>query len=572
MNRSTGRFGRQFGIAFVAATSIIAPLVLASCVGGTAPTNWSDQKADDHALSSIEAHPYQALCGEVRAGGMRCHAHMRTDIQNNASPQGFGPPDLQSAYKIPAGGGSGKIVAIVDAQDDPNAESDLAVYRSQYGLPPCTTANGCFTKLNQNGAASNYPSPDTGWAGEISLDLDMVSAACPDCKILLVEANSATTGDLGAAVNTAAAKGAAAISNSYGGPEDSTVVSASSSYYNHPGILVTASTGDNGYGTSFPASSQYVLAVGGTSLTASGSSRGWAEGAWSSGGSGCSAYIAKPSWQKDTGCSMRMVGDVSAVADPNTGVAVYVTYGASGWNVYGGTSASSPLVAAIFVATGKAGAGPSFPYSNTSDFYDVTSGSNGSCGGTYECTAGPGYDGPTGIGTPNSTAIASGGGGNDAGPVDSGAPDSGGGSLDAGPVDSGGGSLDAGPPNDAGGGGGGTCSHPICASGSSLTPGCDTCAGQVCSQDPYCCNTLWDNVCVSEVGSVCGQTCGGGGGDAGGGGSTCSHPICSAGGKLKSSCDTCANDVCSQDPYCCNTLWDNVCVSEVGSICGQTCP
>jgi len=164
---------------------------------------------------------------------------------------------LQSAYEIPAGGTG--TVAIVDAQDDPNAESDLAVYRAKFGLPACTTANGCFKKVNQNGAASPLPTGDTGWGGEISLDLDMVSAACPSCKIILVEASSASNDDLGTAVNTAAAMGASAISNSYGGGEFSGETSYDGEYYNHPGILITASSGDGSYGVEYPAAGEYVL-------------------------------------------------------------------------------------------------------------------------------------------------------------------------------------------------------------------------------------------------------------------------------------------------------------------------
>jgi subtilase family serine protease len=471
------------------------------------------------AFNAIQDHPTVALCAPVRAGGMRCHATMRTDVKNNASPQGFTPSQLVEAYNLPSSGGAGTTVAIVDANDDPNAESDLAVYRAQFGLPPCTTANGCFKKVNQNGVQGSYPTADAGWAGEISLDLDMVSAACPSCKILLVEASSANTDDLGTAVNTAASLGASAISNSYGGPEDSTVVAASSQYYNHPGILVTASSGDSGYGANFPATSQYVLGVGGTSLVqTSSNARGWAETAWNSGSSGCSAFIPKPSWQTDKGCTMRTVADVAAVADPNTGVAVYDTYGGQGgWNVYGGTSVASPLVAAIFAVTGQTGAPNSFPYSHQSDFNDVTSGSDGSCGGTYLCTAGPGYDGPTGWGTPNGALIAAGGGGpvDSGAPLDSGAPadsgtaDTGSGAVDSGPADSG--APDSGEPDTGSGepdaGEPSTCSHPICTKGNKLVASCDPCATEVCAADSYCCSTLWDRVCVREVTTICGETC-----------------------------------------------------------------
>jgi subtilase family serine protease len=268
--------------------------------------------------------------------------------------------------------------------------------------------------VNQGGSATGpYPSGDTGWAEEISLDLDMVSAICPNCRIALVEANSNSLTDLGTAVNTAASlRGVSAVSNSYGANEFFGETSYQS-YYNHPGVAITVSAGDNGYGVEFPAASQYVTAVGGTSLTRASNARGWSETAWSGTGSGCSAYIAKPSWQTDRGCSRRTVADVAAVADPATGVAVYDSYGQSGWLVFGGTSVASPIVASVYALAGneKAITYGSYPYSHTSSLYDVTSGSNGSCGGhgrrstgsSYLCTAGPGYDGPTGNGTPNGT-------------------------------------------------------------------------------------------------------------------------------------------------------------------------
>jgi hypothetical protein len=553
-------------------TAVIAlavPVALASCSASDGERT-SDSQADQAALNAVPQHPHKEMCGAVRQGGMRCHAKVRIHpdgtVQQSATPSGWGPSDLRSAYKLPTSGGNGRIIAIVDAYDDPTAEADLAVYRTQYGLPPCTTSNGCFKKVNQNGVQGSYPQADSGWSGEIALDLDMASAACPDCKIILVEASSATDQDLGISVNTAVSLGAAVVSNSYGGPEDSSVTTSSSQYFNHPGVAIMASSGDGAYGVEFPAASQYVIAVGGTKLAKSTSTRGWAESAWTSAGSGCSKYIPKPSWQTDTGCSKRTVADVSAVADPNTGVAVY--QGGS-WQVYGGTSVSSPLVAGIYALLGLNGTNnASYAYSHTADFYDVTSGSNGSCGGSYLCTAMAGYDGPTGLGTPNGSLLSGGGGGT---------PDSGGGTPDSGgPVDSGSPDTGGGTPDS---GGGSTCAHPICTSGTKLTSTCDPCATKICAQDSYCCSNQWDSVCVGEVASICGETCGGGGGgdagtgDAGGGGGgTCSHPICSTGAKLTASCSTCATKVCAQDSYCCNTLWDNICVGEVGSICGQTCP
>lgn len=361
------------------------------------------------ASSTQSSHSFNHVCPAASVGFARCHAILVTRVRpNGSSPAGYNPADLQSAYNLPSStAGSGQTVAIVDAYDDPNAESDLGVYRSQFGLPACTTANGCFKKVNQSGG-TKYPRANGGWAQEISLDLDMVSAICPNCHILLVEASTNSLTNLGTAVNEAAKLGANAISNSYGGGESSNDTSYDSTYYNHPGIVVTASSGDSGYGVQYPAASQYVTAVGGTSLTRASNSRGWSETAWSGAGSGCSAYDPKPSWQTDSGCSRRTVADVSAVADPNTGVSVYDSFsyqGQSGWLVFGGTSVASPIIASVSALAGNESSVTygSYPYSHTSSLNDVTSGSNGSCGGSYLCTAGPGYDGPTGLGTPNGT-------------------------------------------------------------------------------------------------------------------------------------------------------------------------
>ena len=344
-----------------------------------------------------------------------CDSEIVTDagghpLASTTYTSGYAPADLVSAYKLPTGG-AGRVVAIVDAYDNPNAEADLAAYRSRFGLPACTTANGCFRKVDQRGGTA-YPAGDTGWGQEIALDLDMVSATCPGCGILLVEADSSSFSNLAAAVDRAALMGASAISNSYGGSEFSGETSWES-HWNHPGIAVTVSSGDNGYGVEFPAASRYVTAVGGTSLNRAGTTaRGWTETAWNGAGSGCSAYVAKPSWQTDTGCSMRTVADVSAVADPNTGVAVYDSYGSSGganWLVFGGTSVASPIIGAVYALAGNTASisNGSYPYSHLTSLFDVTSGSNGRCttqrttSRAYLCTARTGYDGPTGNGTPN---------------------------------------------------------------------------------------------------------------------------------------------------------------------------
>jgi subtilase family serine protease len=354
------------------------------------------------------------VCGTVTGRVAACSAEVLSaakggsPLATSTYQSGYAPNDLRSAYNVAGPAmtqGGTQTIAIVDAYDAPNAETDLGVYRAQFGLPACTTGNGCFRKVNQDGGTAP-PAVDAGWAQEVSLDLDMVSAVCPSCRILLVEANSASYADLGAAVDRAAAMGATQISNSYGGSEQ--FGSSYDSHYDHPGIDITASSGDSGYGVSFPASSPHVTAVGGTHLVKDGSARGWTETVWSGAGSGCSSVFPKPSYQQDPGCAKRSVADVSAVADPATGVAVYDSYpyqGASGWFVFGGTSVAAPVIAAVNALAGGRSPGTmygGFAYANPSLFFDVVSGSNGSCGSLL-CTARAGWDGPTGLGTPNGT-------------------------------------------------------------------------------------------------------------------------------------------------------------------------
>ncbi|MDX6354690.1 MAG: hypothetical protein QOF98_1593, partial [Streptomyces sp.] len=436
---SPGRFRRavrRAAVAVVATGALVtgglvavaAPSVAAAPAAGSASSASSSTGTSTGTSSGAST---ERLCAApATAGQMSCLALTRTDVVHhlgitpNATPSGYGPTDLQSAYALPSTAGSGQTVAIVDAYDDPNAEADLGTYRTQYGLPACTTANGCFKKVDQNGGSS-YPTADSGWAGEISLDLDMVSAVCPQCHILLVEATSSSMANLGLSVNRAVTLGAKYVSNSYGGSESSSDTSYDSSYFNHPGVAITVSSGDEGYGAEYPAASQYVTAVGGTSLSRSTStSRGWTESVWGTsaggegGGSGCSAYDAKPTWQTDASCTKRTIADVSAVADPATGLAVYDSYQTTGWQVYGGTSASSPIIASVYALAGTPATGTtpaSYPYSHASSLNDVTSGANGSCSSSYLCTAKAGYDGPTGLGTPNGTAAftsGSTGGGN----------------------------------------------------------------------------------------------------------------------------------------------------------------
>ncbi len=355
---------------------------------------------------------YRAVCPAALLGSARCHAQVVTDARANPhstiSPTGYGPGQFQTAYSLPSAiAGAGQTIAVVDAYDDPNAESDLALYSSTYGLPACTTANGCFSKVNQTGG-TRYPRVDQGWALEISLDVQIAHASCPNCKILLVEAKTNSFSNLLAAEDYATAH-ASVVSDSWGGSEFSTETSSSfDGHFNRPGIPITVSSGDSGYGVEYPAASQYVTAVGGTTLNLNPDSTRVSETAWSGAGSGCSAYEPKPSWQTDAGCAKRAVSDVSADADPNTGASVYDSYGyqgQKGWFQVGGTSLAAPLVASVYALAGNGSSTTygSYPYAQSSSLYDVTSGSNGSCGRGYLCTAGPGYDGPTGLGTPNGT-------------------------------------------------------------------------------------------------------------------------------------------------------------------------
>ncbi len=397
--------------------SITALAALAACTPDSSMTPTSITGPSASVATGFSARfEHARVCPTSVAGEARCHSWVRVDASGNplavGAPSGYGPADLISAYNLPATATgtwswNGQTIAIVDAYNDGNAESDLAVYRAQFGLGACTTANGCFRKVDQNGGTA-YPRGDMGWAEEISLDLDMASAICPNCKILLVEAKSNSFANLAAAEDRAALMGANVISNSYGGGEFSSETSSSyDGHFNHPGVAITVSSGDNGYGVEYPAASQYVTAVGGTHLVRDGSARGWGETVWSGAGSGCSAYEPKPTWQLDSGCSRRTVADVSAVADPNTGVAVYDTYRLhpGGWLVFGGTSVSAPVIGGVYALAGNASVltYASLSYINTVSLFDVTSGSNGSCGGSYLCTAKPGYDGPTGNGTPNGT-------------------------------------------------------------------------------------------------------------------------------------------------------------------------
>ncbi|GCF10800.1 S53 family peptidase [Dictyobacter arantiisoli] len=264
----------------------------------------------------------------------------------------YQPADILRAYNLPSLAPSGQRIAIVTAYDDPHAESDMATYRSTFGLPACSSLTGCFLKTNQTGNPGAYPPANTFWAQETSLDMDMVSAVCRNCQMLLVEANSASMHDLGTGVNTAASLGAKAISNSYGSNSEYSGESTTcNTYFNHNNIAVVASSGDANGIVQVPAVCPNVIGVGGTNLQTNGT-----ETTWASAGGGCSTHISQPIYQSftSTGCSMRAVPDVSAVADPHTGVYVYDTYNANGWYQMGGTSASTPILAAIYGLAGNA--------------------------------------------------------------------------------------------------------------------------------------------------------------------------------------------------------------------------
>jgi subtilase family serine protease len=392
----------------IAAAVIVSALALTAVASSGAATQGKRYTTIRPSCAHVE-RANRAHCN------MKLIANLKRVPRAAAAPtSGYGPADLRSAYALPSSGGSGQTVAIVDAYGDTTAEADLNTYRSNYGLPACTTANGCFKKVNQNGVQGSYPANNQGWALETQLDLQMVSAVCPSCKILLVEATNNQSNNLYAAEDTAARLGATEISNSWGGGEASSETSQDV-HFNHPGAAITVSSGDSGFGPEYPAASRLVTAVGGTTLNRASNARGWTETAWSGSGSGCSAYEPKPAWQTDSGCSRRTIADVSAVADPNTGVAVYDSncnligqltgQCFKGWGVVGGTSASAPIIAGVYALAGNGQSVnySSFPYSHTSSLFDVTSGSNGSCSPAYLCTSGAGYDGPTGLGTPNGT-------------------------------------------------------------------------------------------------------------------------------------------------------------------------
>jgi subtilase family serine protease len=394
--------------------AVIAVFALPACSSGglsnllpsTSP-GAADTSSAQRTVQSARAFAADCASSAVADGTANC-----TNIEFAATSYGpttpaqqvpgLHPADLQAAYNLPAGkAGKGQTIGIVVADDNPNLESDLAVYRSTFGLSACSSKSGCLTIIS----AKNNPKSDVNWAHEVSIDVDMASAACPKCNLLVSEAKSTKGGDLAAAVSAAVAAGATVVSNSYAIPETK---SESAALWAHPGVPIVAAAGDQGFQTvNWPAASPNVIAVGATTLTAAASTaRGWTETAWSGTGSGCSKFAAKPSWQSDTGCAMRTVADVAAVGDPSTPVAVYDTYADSGWIEMGGTSVSAPIVAGVYAlaANGATLTGASSLYANPAALYAITSGTNGTCAPAYFCTAGGGYNGPAGLGSPNGIA------------------------------------------------------------------------------------------------------------------------------------------------------------------------
>jgi subtilase family serine protease len=366
----------------------------------------------------------RAACPAVPSGQMRCFVLYRPQYAVNraiaeghkTSPVGWGPKTLERAYRLPVNLGSHQTIAVSIAFHTPHLANYLKIYREHYGLPPCTTGSGCLRIVNQQGKASpTAPSGlDSGWDLEATLDVSMISAACPHCKILVVEANSNDDADLARTDDTAARLGAAVMSNSYGQRENGLSM-AYRKDYRHPGHMVVASSGDLGFdAANFPANLGSVTAVGGTSLASAHNKRGFTERVWNdpnlfgAGSSGCSAYVGKPSWQHDTHCPGRTVADISAIA---ANIPIFNTAW-GGWLTVAGTSVSSPFIAGVYGLAGNAAAvTPRHLYQHAADFFDITKGNNALfgtakqvCGADYLCEAKKGYDAPTGLGSPDGIA------------------------------------------------------------------------------------------------------------------------------------------------------------------------
>jgi len=370
---------------YFALSASIAAAALAGCGGGPQ----SSIPASNGALPSWQAaHSARPACPDLPAGAPHCLALIQSGSGINPLVEGWGPSNFQARYKLPSSSkGSGQIVALVDAYDNPNVASDLAEYRSTFGLGTAT-----FYKYNQEGQQGNYPAGSTGWGVEIDLDAQMVSGTCPLCTIYLIEANSDDSTDLQAAEVEAVKLGAHIVSNSwicYG-----SVSCVNQNDFDHAGVLYLAANGDEGLNKEgAPSALASVAAIGGTLLTESGSQ--YSESVWPDSGGGCATGIKKPKWQHDSFCSGRAVGDGSAVA---WGAAEYDSYGYGGWFTVGGTSVATPLVAGMFALAGNAtkqdGGKTFWETAHQTDLYDV-------CGSSclYKTYSyGGGWGSPDGLG------------------------------------------------------------------------------------------------------------------------------------------------------------------------------
>jgi len=311
----------------------------------------------------------------------------------------YTPADLASLYRIPANLRPTATIGIIDVGSDPNTEAQMSYYRSSFGLPACTTANGCFREVAGDGS-SRLPATNSDWVTEIAIDVQAVSAICPTCHILLVDAPTAGVVDMAKAAQTATRLGANYVSLSYGSADSVASASLAGTYYADTDVTYVAAAGDSGYngGALFPASAPNVVAAGGTSVKLVNGT--WQQSAWSGSGSGCSV-LAASTLQSDpvfrTACGgKRAVSDLSALADPGTGMLVY--RGGSWWSV-GGTSLAAPIITALYALAGNH-TSPMSIYGARDELVDVTTGSSGTCHPTVLCSAGPGWDGPTGLGTP----------------------------------------------------------------------------------------------------------------------------------------------------------------------------
>ncbi len=397
-------------VAALLAPSTAAPTAASAALasGSTQPLASCAQPAVNHVscLNRFRSGAAARVAGVPRSAALaEGHVHPAADAV--ALPTaGYGPPDIADIYGLDTSGGAGSTVAVVAAFDNPNVEADLATFRAAWGLPACTSDDGCFRKVSQRGD-DVLPEAQPSWGVEIDIDVQAVSSSCPRCRVLLVEADSSAIEDIDAAENQAVALGARIVSNSFGGYRFDSIPYAHLRAFSHWGVATVAASGDGGYSTAeFPASWYQVIAVGGTSVTRTDS--GWAQQAWRGSGSGCSTWVLKPFWQTDPGCSHRSVVDLAALADPDRGLAIWDSYGmegfglAPGWLVVGGTSLATPLVAGMIGLAGHPWrlSTPGYLYGHRSSLIDIVGGSTGTCDPAYLCNGVVGYDGPTGLGTP----------------------------------------------------------------------------------------------------------------------------------------------------------------------------